>query len=483
VRPSLTRRILILCSGTILVVVGASAGVVWVMMRHTLFENLDETLRTEALALAGRLEADEGWIEFEHAADGQEPSEPLVQIVDERGQVVYSSPALTDRRLLAERVSGGAASDPPEWFTRPLVSGGALHRFLEMFVSARTEEEEANERAVGEAPGAWVLVARPLAPVEQTLGQLGSVLAISVGVAAVAALLGGMVVARGGTRPVRILAERMGQVNPAHPELRLERARVPTELEPMVRTTETLLERVRGELDRQRQLTADVAHDLRTPVAGVRTLLEVCLQQERGAPEYVAAMEQAGEALRQLSRLLDDVLTLSRLDAGADEPVWEQVSLEEVLGAAATTVQPLATARGVTFQITPAPQAELRTDRGKLVKILSNLLCNAVEHSPAGEAVQLSVRPDVDTGGLEIAVADHGCGVPAELRGRIFDRFVRGDAARAGGDGHHGLGLPIAAGLARLLGGQLMLDERHKPGTRFVVRLPRGAGLACGRSR
>jgi signal transduction histidine kinase len=198
--------------------------------------------------------------------------------------------------------------------------------------------------------------------------------------------------------------------------------------------------------------------------------LDVCLQRARASQEYVTAIENARAALRQLSQLLDDVLTLSRLDAGVDQPVWAHVALEDVLAAGVATVQPLAAARDVTLEITMCPRIDLRTDRGKLEKILANLLSNAVQHSPTRQVVRLTAR--IDGEALELAVTDFGPGVRPEMRARIFDRFVRGDAARAGGDGHHGLGLPIAAGLARVLGGEIKLDEQHAPASRFVVRLP-----------
>jgi signal transduction histidine kinase len=227
---------------------------------------------------------------------------------------------------------------------------------------------------------------------------------------------------------------------------------------------------VRDELSRQKQLTADVAHDLRTPVAGVRTLLDVCLQRQRESPEYVAAIEKARAALRQLSRLLDDVLTLSRLEAGVDQPVLADTPLEEVFAAALATVQPLAATRDVTLQSEPARGMILLTDRVRLTKILTNLLGNAVEHSPPGKPVVLSCRTQNET--LELTVTDQGAGVPPAMRQRIFDRFVRGDDARTREDGHHGLGLPIAAGLARSLGGEVTLDEVRELGSRFVVTVP-----------
>jgi len=473
VRPSLTRRLLTLYVVTIMVVVGVAGGTVWVLMRRALYAGLDAGLNTEALALASRLDAEYGQVEFEEGEGRSlisEPSSPSVQILDDRGRIVFSSPVPADGQTFVERLSGVGPEGSPMWFTEHLAPAEGLSRVLALHVVVPREDAAAGDGDDSATVGAWVVVARSLAPIDQTLAQLASVLASAVGAAMLAAFAGGLVVARRGTQPVRALAESVGRVDPACPELQLEAARVPVELEPIVRTTQRLLKRVRGELLRQRQLTADVAHDLRTPVAGVRTLLDVCLQRERSLPEYVAAMEKARAALRELSRLLDDVLTLSRLDSCADEPVWTQVRVKDVVAAAVATVQPLAAARNVGIDITACPGAEIRTDRGKLVKIVSNLLSNAVEYSAAGAAVHIAVQ--VEQGALQIAVTDGGPGVPAEMRNRIFDRFVRADAARAPGDGHHGLGLPIAAGLARLLDAEVKLDAQHECGSRFVVRLP-----------
>lgn len=433
---------------------------------------IDETLRTEAAALASRLEAHRDQVEFEFLAGpsgSRESTDPLVEIVEERGQTVFSSPALANDRTLIDLLSTAAPTASPMWFTVQLPANEGLSRVLAFYVIVPPEIETAADREEA-AVGAWVLVARPLVSIDRTLGQLASVLASAVGAATLLALVTGLVVARRGTQPVRVLADSVGRVTPGDAELSLDHAQVPTELQPIVSTTERLLERVRGELGRQRQLTADVAHDLRTPVAGVRTLLDVCLQRERSREEYVAAMDKARAALRQLSQLLDDALTLSRLDADVDRPVLASVSLEKIFDVAIATVQPIAAARQVSIETEACPRTELCTDRGKLTKILSNLLGNAIEHSPAAHSVQIAAR--IDDGMLELSVADRGPGVPAEMRVRIFDRFVRADDARTSGDGHHGLGLPIAAGLARLLDGEITLDERHEPGSRFVVRLP-----------
>lgn len=470
-RPSLTRRLLAYYVVTILLVVGGAATLVWAMMSRALHASFDTALRAEAEALAATLEADEGRIEFDAGLGGvgsDRPGGPAVQIATQDGLTVFSSTALSGRSLLG-RVSHSQGPAAELAFNEQLQAGGEPYRFAAVRVQARLDEEIAAAQQA-EAPTVWVFVGRPLAPVDRTLNQLASVLIVAVVASGLAALAGGYLVTRRGVRPVRVLATAVGRVDPAAPTLEIDRQAVPLELQPVVATTDRLLERVRGELERQRQLTADVAHDLRTPVAGVRTLMDVCLQRDRSSEEYRAALEKSRGALRQLSLLLDDVLTLSRLEAGVDRPAPASVAMQEVVASATEAVEPLAAARNVHVRIDGDRAAVLPIDRAMLTKLLTNLLANAIEHSPTGGLVDVSVA--TENGTLQVAVADEGPGIPADLRDRIFERFVRGDAARTNADGHHGLGLPIAAGLARALGGDVSLDRDHVDGARFIIRLP-----------
>lgn len=472
-RPSLTRRLANLYAGLSLVVLGLAAVSVWFMMRRALLGAMDDALLAEARALAGRVELDHGRFEFElgSAADRRpDPTEADVLILDDRGGVVFASSAGVETSFLAKFAGSGILEDSPEWVTTQMRPDEAPLRAVRHAVRVHAEDEPVDLPGGGNAREARVLVARSLEPVQKTLAQLAAVLGIAVAGSLCLSLLIGRAVARRGAAPVRELAESMSEVNPANPEWNLADDRVPVELAPMVDTTRALLTRVREELDRRRQLTTDIAHDLRTPVAGVRALLDVCIQRPRTSDEYCEAIEQSRAALRELSRLLDDTLTLSRLEAGVDRPSFQLVRLDEVVTAAAATVQPLAASRNVRLAASGVDGLELRTDPPRLVKILSNLFSNAIEHSPPGAAVGLTVARNGST--LLLAVTDAGPGVPPDLRERIFDRFVRGDDARARGEGHCGLGLPIAAGLARLLGGTVRLDATYAPGARFILRLP-----------
>jgi two-component system OmpR family sensor kinase len=350
-------------------------------------------------------------------------------------------------------------------------SGGQdQFRIIEMSLTLLPSDDLPQDDVKALRAAVWV--ARSTVGIESTLTQLAWTLAGVGCVSIFAALVGGYLIARHGVGPIAEVSKAIAQVAPEHPHLNIDLRRVPVELDPMISKTDDLLQRIDRELERQRQLTADVAHDLRTPVAGVRTLLDVCVQRDRNVAEYVGTIHTARGALRQLSQLLDSVLTLARLDAGAEAPKAARIRIADVIRDATELVQPDAVARGVRIECKNGPDVQAWTDSRKLVKILANLLSNAVHHSSAGGVVHIetSIQPDH----FVIAVRDSGPGVPAALRDSIFDRFVRNDAARSLDDEHHGLGLPIARGLARLMGGDVELASNGFNGAQFQVRLPIG---------
>lgn len=473
-RPSIRTRLLVLTTTVISLVVIAVSVVVWLSMSRGLRQQLDETLRTQAFAVASRLEDDEGRVQFDWEAPPQASVElfgdALVHVLDDANRTVFAAPDRWFETIVWPDSAKTTNANGLSLFNVGGTDSQERHRVIEM----RLIVPPSDERPPGDATvlGARVLVARSTGSVDSTLAQLAWTLVGVTGVSILAALVGGYLIAGHGVRPIVEVSQAIAQVAPEHPCLNIELQHVPVELDPIIGKTDDLLRRIDRELERQRQLTADVAHDLRTPVAGVRTLLDVCVQRDRNAAEYVETINTARGALRQLSQLLDNVLTLARLDAGAEEPQLVRVRIADVIRDATEMVRPAAVARGVRIEYNADSDVHVRSDPGKLVKILTNLLSNAVHHSPAEGSV--CIQAAIEPNHLVITVRDSGPGVPPALRESIFDRFVRGDAARTHDENHHGLGLPIARGLARLVGGDVELAIREGPGAEFRVRLATG---------
>jgi signal transduction histidine kinase len=231
-----------------------------------------------------------------------------------------------------------------------------------------------------------------------------------------------------------------------------------------------LLGRLEGALAQQRRFMADASHELRTPVSVARTAIEVGLARSgRPEAEYRDSLRVVEEQMRRLSRLVEDMFTLARADAGPLPLEPGPLYLDELVDCCAAEARLVAESKGVEVRTSAPADVGTMGDERRLRQMLANLLDNAVRHTPSGGSVhvELAVRP----GAFEIAVTDGGPGIPEAERERIFERFVRLDASRHARDGA-GLGLPIARTIAAAHGGSLVLLHSAPSGSTFLVRLP-----------
>jgi len=217
----------------------------------------------------------------------------------------------------------------------------------------------------------------------------------------------------------------------------------------------------------RRDFISNVSHELRTPLAAVRALAET-LDQEVDDPAVREGIERILAQVDRMTALVSELLDLSRIEAGALELAVGPVPLREAAAEAAAVLEPRAKAEGKALAIDAAEDAVAAADRQALVRILTNLLDNAGKYSPPGGTVRLAARR-VD-GAVEIAGEDEGPGIAPEHLPRVFERFYKGDPARAS-EGV-GLGLAIVKHLARAHGGSVHAENRPEGGARFVVRLP-----------
>ena len=218
-----------------------------------------------------------------------------------------------------------------------------------------------------------------------------------------------------------------------------------------------------------RRFVADAAHELRTPVSVLRSRADVALSRERKPEAYVDALTAVGLEAERMGRIVDDLLTLARVDAGERAIVRQRLYLDDLALDAVSGVRVLAETHGVDLNVREFEEAPVDADPALLRQMLVILLDNAVKFTPTGGSVSLSVRPS--EGRAIVTVEDSGVGIsPAELP-RIYDRFYRGDDARRRSDGA-GLGLSIAKWIADTHGAQIDLVSTVGQGTRFTVTFP-----------
>jgi two-component system phosphate regulon sensor histidine kinase PhoR len=221
----------------------------------------------------------------------------------------------------------------------------------------------------------------------------------------------------------------------------------------------------------RRDFVANASHELRTPAAAIRALAEVleggALRDPEKGPRFAAQIMQEAD---RLTLLLDDMLTLTRVERGAELLHVQPLPVAPALAEVTARLEPLATARGVALHGEAGEEDRMYADPSGLQTILLNLLDNALKYTPAGG--QVTARGQGVPGGYEIAVSDTGIGIPAEHLPRLFERFYRVDKARDRATGGTGLGLSIVKHLAEAHGGRVSVASAVGEGSTFTVFFP-----------
>ncbi len=308
-----------------------------------------------------------------------------------------------------------------------------------------------------------VYAGAPLATERDAVGTVRR--AMLIGLPALLAVVAAVtwLVTRRALRPVECIRREMAAITAsADLSRRVPQPQARDEVARLAVTTNETLAALEGSVERQRRFVADASHELRSPIASLRTQLEVGVPH----PELLDAEGAVADVVR-LQHLAADLLLLARLDAG-ERPVRGRVALAELVR------DEVAQRVGdrVAVRADELADIDVSGSRGQLARVLGNLLDNAQRH--AERAVEVSVRREHDVRGAwaVLAVADDGAGVPEAERERIFERFVRLDDARGRDDGGAGLGLAIARDVVARHGGTLTVRAAEAGGARFEVRLP-----------
>jgi heavy metal sensor kinase len=327
--------------------------------------------------------------------------------------------------------------------------------------------------------GARYLVgaAYPLHQNRETMEAVGTTYLIAIPLLLLIAAVGGYFLASRSLSPVAAMSARAAEISSTNLNERLPVGTRRDELSQLAEVVNGLLDRLESAFVQQQRFMADASHELRTPVAILRTEGDVTLSRPtRTEAEYRDSVAIMRDSARRLGRIVDDLFLLARADAGHLPLRREPLYLEEIVDDAARAVRGLAHERGVRVELLPLEDSPFTGDADLLGRVLLNLLDNAIKHSPSGGTVALALTRNTHT--YQITVTDEGAGIPVEAQAHIFDRFFRADKARSreraetGESSGAGLGLAIGRWIAEAHGGRLDLVRSDSRGTEFRMTLP-----------
>lgn len=448
---------------------------VYLLLAHSLYQRLDADLEAVVEATKATLERVVGKEENREVITTELEElfspEQAVAVFDYQGKLVAEKPA-----------RGGIHAPLEAVDTLPAES--LFYTTKSRNVNSGDDERRNAVRRVNVSAAQtsyFVAVSQPLEPVEEELELLQNIFFIAVPFTIILAGVGGWFLARRGLAPVVVMSERARRISAENLEQRLPVVNPRDELGRLAGTFNELLARLDAAFAQQRQFVADASHELRTPLYVIHTTAEVTLEKtHRDESEYREAIAIMDEQTRRLTRIVEDMFTLARVDAGSRPLQQSDFYLDELLEETIRAAGVLATRKNISMNVAAFTEAPFRGDEGLLRQMFLNLLGNAVKHTPTGGRV--SVNLESKRGGYVIVIADTGTGIPAEAQPHIFKRFYRANESRSHAEtsdgGGAGLGLAIAKWVSEAHDGTLELLSSDSEGSAFVVFLPVTTGIS-----
>ncbi|MBM4019345.1 MAG: HAMP domain-containing protein [Planctomycetes bacterium] len=474
---SLKRRLLGWTTGGMVLLLAVFATVLYVAIERALNASFNESLAITAKAIAASVKQEDAKVEVEfldqempefHRAD--RPAYYELWLAD--GSVLKRSASLGGQDLAR---TAATPAGPP--FRAIALPDGRPGRAVAVVFQPRLEDEQDEEndgkdakrrtpRPPAAAQEVTLVVARGTADLDSQLASLRWLLAAAGAGTVLLVLLVAAIVVRQGLRPLRSLAAGIASIREDDLSARLPAQRTVAEVVPVVERLNELLGRLQEAFRRERTLTADVAHELRTPLAGMRSTIDVALSRSRAPREYEQALRDCQEIVRQTQGMVDNLLCLARLEDGQVALRLEGIRLAELVDLLWLPHAQQARARRIVFENRLPADARCTADRNLLTMVTSNLLANAAEYTNEGGRIEVSGA--VAANALEVAFRNSGCTLSPEDAPHVFDRFWRGDAARSATGVHCGLGLSLIKRAVHALGGAVAAEVADG---RFTVRV------------
>jgi two-component system, OmpR family, sensor kinase len=311
-------------------------------------------------------------------------------------------------------------------------------------------------------------------PAEETASQeLAEDVLVALAVATPVGILSTVLAARWvtsrATRRIDEVIATASRINARDMTSRLPIATEQDELNELSASINQMLDRINRGIAAQRQFAADASHELRTPLASMQATLDVALTRDRSSSDWKSLASQVHADVQDLTRLVTALATLARVDGALGQRTSQ--SLQTLVQGVAKQLEAVASPRGVSIAVASSKHRVAMVDEAEMKIAVSNLIRNAIEHSPPGGVIDVAVNGDDNY--VSITVSDQGPGVPLQDRVRIFAPFARGNTSADRGQ-HQGLGLglPLAQRIAESYGGTIDVGDSETKGARFELRFP-----------
>ena len=427
---------------------------------------LDHHLREDLEVAAQMLQADRGRVEWA-AGQGHDPgydagNRRWVEVFTPSGEELYVRGVPEEPSIRAALPSPRAAGA----YSTIRTPAGAHVRLL------------TTARPIGDMP-VLIRVARSEDEIRDQRRTLALIFLLTIPLAMVAAGGVGLVLAGRALAPMARMAARARTITADRLHERLPVENPTDEIGGLAAVFNRTIERLEDAFGRLKRFTADASHELRTPLTALRSVGEVGLRDPRTREEYRDIIGSMLEEAARLTRLVDNLLTLSRFDSARMPLTPEPVDIGALAADVAGHLGVLAEEKGVELRVRSDGRPVALADRQTLRQAVINVLDNAIKYSPSGTSVDMSAASEA--GQCTLTVADQGPGIPAEHHGRIFDRFYRIDKARTRGVEGTGLGLSIAQWAVAANHGEIAVESEEGRGSRFIIRLPAAPAPASPR--
>jgi signal transduction histidine kinase len=425
--------------------------VYWTTVRY-LDEQIDKSIESEA---------DELRTQYQESG-----LEGLREIVTQRGEVFDDEERVY---LLAAPDYAMLAGNLSVWPVALRQRSG----WLDLKFSEGGEEDEdwhegaARALAVALPGGYRLLVGRDLHEREDLREHTLQALTVMIGLSLLLALTSGLVVSRAILRRIETISRTGRSIMAGDLSQRVPLTGRGDEFDQLAINLNAMLDRIQRLMEGMRQVTDNVAHDLRSPLTRLRSRLEVTLLMQRSNNDYRTAIEQTLSDVGSLLGTFNALLSIAQVESGADRGGWQSVDLSALVRDIVELYQPLAEDKGIQFTQQIRQDLRLRGNRSLLTQAIGNLLDNAIKYTPRGGTIQLNARHRHEV--IEVVVSDNGLGIPADMREKVLERFVRLGTSRT--TPGNGLGLSLVRAVAWLHNAKLELADAH-PGLSVSLQFP-----------